>query len=119
MLSPLLLAVCLTMAAGPARAVGRPAIPSENSEPDQRNEQLEQKIDEIDKQLDHLEKTLKGARKEAQSELKKKIPELRLKEEQLKNDIVRLRDSGQKAWKELEATLAEMQRAIERTQKED
>lgn len=117
--SPLLLAVCLALSVTSARAAGRPAIPAETNEPDQRNEQLEQKIDEIDRQLDRLEKSLKGARKEAQSELKKKIPELRLKEEQLKKDIVRLRDSGQKAWKELEATLAEMQRAIERSRKED
>ncbi|MBT1073118.1 hypothetical protein [Pelotalea chapellei] len=118
-LSLLLLAVCLAYSAPLVRAADPPADPAETKESEQRNERLEKKIDEIDRQLDRLEKTLKGARKEAQAEFKKKLPELRLKEQQLKKDFVRLRESGQKAWQEFEATLADMQRAIERSQKEE
>ena len=116
---PLLLTVCLAYTPTLSGATDSPAVPAEATESEQRDEQLEQKIDEIDRQLDRLEKTLKGARKEAQAEFKKKLPELRQKEQQLKKDFVRLRESGQKAWKELEATLVEMQRAIERSQKEE
>ena len=119
MILPLLLAVCLSYTPTLSGAIDSPAVPVEATEPEQRDEQLEQKIDEIDRQLDRLEKTLKSARKEAQVEFKKKLPELRQKEQQLKKDFVRLRESGQKAWKELEATLVEMQRAIERSQKEE
>lgn len=116
---PLLLAVCLAFTPTLSRAADPSALPAEAAESEQRDEQLEQKIDEIDRQLDRLEKTLKSARKEAQAEFKKKLPELRQKEQQLKKDFVRLRESGQKAWKELEATLVEMQRAIERSQQEE
>ncbi|OGT97341.1 MAG: hypothetical protein A2X80_09465 [Geobacteraceae bacterium GWB2_52_12] len=118
MFLPLLMAVCLAFTPTLCRAADPPAAPAEATEPEQRDEQLEQKIDEIDRQLDRLEKTLKSARKEAQAEFKKKLPELRSKEKQLRKDFIRLRESGQKAWKELEATLVEMQRAIERSQQE-
>lgn len=118
-LLPLLLAMSLILSANYSHAVDTSPSPAEN-EPELRQEgQLEQKVDEIDRQLDRLEQTLKGARKEAQVQLKKKLPELRLKEKQLKKDIDRLRESSQKAWQELQATLTDMQRAIDRAQKEE
>lgn len=114
----LLSMACLVCFASPGTTADTPAMPDGGDDQEQ-NQRLERRIDEIDRQLDRLEKTLQSARKEAQVELKKKLPELREKEQQLKKDAVRLRESGRKVWQELEATLGEMQRAIDRAQKEE
>jgi DNA repair exonuclease SbcCD ATPase subunit len=119
MFAPLLPVVWLALSAVPGWAADQTGASAAATEQEQRNGTLEQKIDEIDRQLDLLEKSLKGARKEAQGELKKKLPELRLREQQLQKDLGRLRESGQKAWQELEAVLADMQRAIERSRERE
>lgn len=94
------------------------AAPAEQKSGNPSEEQLERKIDEIDAMLDRLERNIKSARKEAQVELQKKLPELRLKERELRKDLDQLHDSSKKAWQEVEATLLELRKAIERSQQD-